>query len=579
VNIPQRLLPYLKPHRLRFYYAVLAMCAVALINGGSVLLLKPIVDRVFIAKDLNILLLAVAGVPMLVLVKTIASYVQNYMMSWIGQSVTQRIREDLFRRLHRLPIDFYDQHHSGEILSRVTSDLTMVQSALTSIPLYLIRDTMTVAVLTCSLFYLDWRFALLSLLVMPLSLTALFVLSGKMRQSSLQSQALMDRLCECFEESVRAMLIIKAFNYEERAIEKFQDENASFFASIMRYLRATALAAPLMEMAGSIIVAVIIYFGGREVILGHMTPGAFFAFLGAFISAYAPIKNLARSNSELQRALACGERIFQLLDEPPRGSAKARGVPFDGLHSRILLDDVGFRYSGVKNNVLRGLSFEIAKGDHTVLVGPSGAGKTTLLRLLMLLHRPAEGRLLFDARDAASIEPRSLRARVGLLTQETILFNDTIFGNVALSSRSATPQQVELACRAAGIADLVAALPKGYETMLGDHGLPLTPSQRQKIALARIALKDPPIILLDQATAGLDATDEGEFLRILETLLPGRTVLFVAHKLQALPRRHRILVMDNGALVESGDHKTLLAGNGLYRRLYDLERSEPAAQS
>lgn len=579
MRVYPRFLPYLKPHRARFYYGVLAMVLVALMNGGSVLLLKPIVDKIFIARNLRILWLMVLGVPLLVLFKTVASYVQNYMMSWIGQTVTQKIREDLFRHLHTLPIDFYDSHHSGEILSRVTSDLTMVQSALTSVPLYLIRDSMTVVVLTFSLFYLDWRFACLSLLVMPLSLVTLFVLSGKMRESSLQSQAMMDRLCERFEESVRAMLVIKAFNYEEGAIEKFQDENDSFFVSMMRYLRATALAAPLMELAASIIIAIILYIGGREVIAGHMTPGAFFAFLGAFLSAYAPIKNLARTNSDLQRALASGERIFQLLDERPRGDTQGGSAPFKGLSSGITLEGVAFRYPGSKDLVLSGLCLELVKGERLALVGPSGCGKTTLVRLLMLLYEPTHGRLLFDGVDSGGIDPRTLRAHMGLITQDTLLFNDTVFGNVAMGRKSARPEDIERACKAAGIADLVAALPMGYQTTLGDHGLALTPSLRQKLALARIAFKDPPIVLLDEATASLDSKTEGEFLRTLEVLLAGRTVLAVAHKLQAVPRKHRILVMDNGAVVESGDHTTLLAGNGLYRRLYDLERSEPSSSS
>lgn len=575
-KVHQRFAEYVRPHRARFYYGVMAMLVVAAFNGGSVLLLKPIVDTVFIARSMKMLWLAVIGLPLLVLVKTVVSYIQNYMMSWIGQTVTQRIREDLFRKLHELPIDFYDHHGSGEILSRVTSDLTVVQSAMVSVPLYLIRDSMTVIILAGSLFYLDWRFALLSLLVMPLSLVTLFILSGKMREASLQSQAMMDRLCERFEESVRGVLLIKAFNYEEGALEKFLAENQSFFESIMRYLRATALSAPLMELCGSVIVAVIIYIGGQEVIRGHMTPGAFFAFMGGFFSAYAPLKNLAKTNSDLQRALASGERIFQLLDESPQARPERPRSPFGGLSDRIRMEAVGFRYPGAKDLVLDGIDFEVPKGSRAAVVGASGSGKTTLVRLLMLLHDPTQGRLLLDGADARGLDPRSLRARAGLITRETLLFNDTVFGNVAMGRRGVTRSEVEAACRCAGIADLVTALPEGYETLLGDHGMAMPPNLRQRLALARLALKDPTIVLLDEPTAGLDSAAEEEFLRLLEPLLAGRTAIVVAHKIQALPRVQRILVLEGGRMAESGDHRGLLARNGLYRRLYDMERREAA---
>lgn len=559
MRVYKRFGPYVTPYRARFYWGVLAMILVAAFNGGSVLLLKPIVDKVFIARDLRMLWLFVVLIPLLVALKTVASYVQNYLMSWIGQTVTQRLREDLFRHLHNLPIEFYDYHRSGEILSRVTSDLTVVQGALTSVPLYLIRDTMTVLVLAGSLFYLDWRFALLSLAVLPLSLVSLFILSGKMREASLQSQAMMERLCERFEESVRGMLLIKAFNYEEGALEKFLDENQSFFESIMRFLRATALAAPLMELGASVVVAVIVYIGGREVIAGHMTPGAFFAFLGAFFSAYAPLKNLAKTNSDLQRALASGERIFQLLDERPSGGAPRARVPFPGLSERIAFDSVCFRYPGGRQFVLKGLTFEIARGERVAIVGPGGAGKTTLVRLLMGLHEPTEGSLTYDGADTRSIDPRSLRASIGLITQETLVFNDTVYGNVALGRKDVTRAHVERACRAAGLADLVAALPDGYATVLGDHGMALPAYLRQKLAVARLALKDPPIVILDEAATSLDEAAALELQRLLEPLLAGRTVISAAHR---TPPGDRVLKLDAGileALDSPGRSSTLKA--------------------
>jgi|GEM_PF-3523693 len=326
MNAPARFWPYLRPHSRRFAWAVAAMCAVAAFNGGAVLLLKPIVDRIFIARDLRMLWLTVAAVPLLMAGKTAVSYLQNYLMSWIGQSVTQRIREDLFRHLLAAPFGRGERPPSedggpwaAEILSRVTNDLAIVQTELVSVPLYLIRDSMTLVFLTGSLFYLDWRFALIALAGTPATAIAFVVLGRKMRRYSLQSQAMMERLTDRFEGSLRGLFADQAPSSESAILGEFRAENAVFFALTMRYLRATALAAPLMELCGSLAMAALLYFGGTAVIASRMTPGAFFAFLGAFLSAYAPIKNLARTNSDLQRALASGERIFELLERarPP----------------------------------------------------------------------------------------------------------------------------------------------------------------------------------------------------------------------------------------------------------------------
>jgi subfamily B ATP-binding cassette protein MsbA len=326
MNVPARFWTYLRPHRRRFAWAVAAMCAVAAFNGGAVLLLKPIVDRILIARDLRMLWLAVAGVPLLMAAKTAVSYAQNYLMSWIGQSATQAIREDLFRRLLQSgPFGRGEQPPSGaggpmaaDFLSRVTNDLSVVQAVLVSVPLYLIRDSMTLVVLTGSLFYLDWRFALVALAGTPATAVVFVVLSRKVRRYSLQSQAMMERLTDRFEGSLHGLLEQQSPDPAADALKGFRKENAVFFGLAMRALRAAALAAPLAELCGSLAVAALLYVGGREVIAGQMTPGAFFAFLAAFFSAYAPVKNLARTNSDLQRALASGERIFELLDREPR---------------------------------------------------------------------------------------------------------------------------------------------------------------------------------------------------------------------------------------------------------------------
>jgi subfamily B ATP-binding cassette protein MsbA len=570
MSVRRRLARYLKPYRGRFGWACLAMIAVSAFNGLAILLLKPIVDEVFIAKDLRMLALAVAGVPLLIALKAAASYIQNYLMSWIGQRVSQQIREDLFRHLHLLPLEFYSGQRGADVLSRVTGDLTLVQGALTTLPVYLIRDSLTVFFLAASLFKLDWRFALLTVLGSPLSLAALYVLSRKMRAASRQSQVAVDRLHHRFQESVRGMMTIKAFNYEEGATEKFREENESFFQPMMRYLRATALMNPLLELGASVIVAAVIWFGGREVIVGRMTPGAFFAFMGALFAAYAPIKNLARVNAEAQRAWASAERLFQLLAE--RTAVPRKRLPdFRRLESGVRLTNVGFRYPGARAWALRGLDLEIEKGARTAIVGPSGCGKTTIAKLLLRLHDPVEGRVAFDGVDARELDAASIRARVGLVSADALLFNDTVFENLVLGRKVIMLSEVERAVEAVGAEEFIAALPRGYQTPLGDWGVSLSSGQRQKLAIARMLLKDPEIVVLDEATAHLDGPARSDILAVLETALAGRTVVTIAHDLASVAPADRIFVMNAGALTESGTHAELMSAKGLYRRLFELQ--------
>jgi subfamily B ATP-binding cassette protein MsbA len=566
-----RILRYLRPYRRRIAWAVAAMTAVALFNGTVVLLLKPIVDRIFIAKDFHMLWFAVAAVPLLIAFKSAASYAQNYLMSWLGQKVTQDVRADLFRQLHALPLEYYADHEAGETLSRVTSDLTIVQAALQSLPLYFIRDTMTVLVLLVSLFYLDWRFALLSLVGVPLTALVLVVLGRKQRATSLESQAVLGRIHQRFHETIHGLKLIRSFNYEDAMLSKFEEENELFFSPTMSFLRATALSAPLMEFSGGLVGGAILYFGGCEVILGRLTPGAFFAFLGAFFAAYAPIKNVARSSSEAQRALASAERIFQLLDEHPASELGGAVARFEGLGREIRLEGVTFRYPGRPEAALDNCTLAIPAGKRTAIVGPSGSGKTTVAQLLLRLYEPSEGAVLFDGVDARQLDPRSLRSHIGLVSQHTMLFQDTLFENIALGRRVVTLTEMERACRLAGAAEFIERLPQSYQTRIGEVPPPMSAGQRQKLAIARIVLKDPSILVLDEATANLDAASEAEVLGSLKRLFHGRTVLMIAHHLTALPDVDHIIVLNNGQVAEEGSRAELLARKGLFRRLYDLQ--------
>jgi len=575
MNVGRRLLPYLRPYRLRFAQAAAAMVVVAAVNGATIYLLKPIIDQALISKDFHWLWLAIFGVPALIALKTVAGYVQNYLMSWIGQRGAQTLREELFRHLHTLSLDYYTENKSAEVLARVTNDLSNVQSSLQFLPLYLIRDTLTVFALMSVLFYLNWRFALIALLSLPVASIALIILGRKMRDSSMQSQAIMGQIYHRFQESLQGMLLIKAFNYEEGAVEKFRAENLSFFNQTMRYLRATALSGPLMEFCGALILSALLYYGGREILLGRMTAGDFFAFLAAFFAAYSPTKNLARLNAELQRGLASGERIFQLLDERPTVLEKREAAGFSGLKSGIRFSEVAFRYPSREQHALRDITIDVRRGERVAIVGPSGSGKSTLVYLLLRLYDPSGGRILLDGTDLRDLNIRSVRDQIGLVTQETVLFNETVFQNVAIGRKAATFEEVATACRIADAHAFIESLPEGYHTQLGDRGMKLSGGQRQRLAIARAVLKDPSLLVLDEATSNLDSTSEKEVQTALERLMEGRTTLVIAHRLSTVRSADRIYVLQEGKVAECGAHAQLIASDGVYRRLYEIQKGEP----
>ena len=579
MNLAARLWRYVGPYKLRFIQAGIAMVIVAACNGAVVYLLKPIVDGLFVFKDMQNLLAISFSVPVLMALKNAAGYVQNYLMSWIGQRVTQELREDLFRHLHKLSLDFYGEHKSGEILARVTNDLTLVQSALQFVPLYVIRDSLTVVALFGVLFFLNWRFTLMALTTLPIAAALLIILGRKMRDSSIKSQAIMGQIYHRFQESLQAMMLIKAYNYEDGAIAKFQAENASFFDQMMRYLRATALSGPLMEFLGSIIIAFLIYYCGREIVLGRMTPGDFSAFLAAFFAAYAPTKNLARLNSEVQRGLASGERIFQVLDEKPRIIDRPGARRFAGLRDEVRVEGLTFQYPSREVPALKGLDLRVRRGETVALAGPSGSGKSTFIQLLLRLYDTDQGRILLDGTDLREFAVRSVREHVGLVTQETILFHDTVYANIVIGRAGVTPGDVERAARVANADGFIRSLPEGYHTMLGDRGMRLSGGQRQRIAIARAVLKNPAILVLDEATSNLDSTSEAEVQRALERLKEGRTVVMIAHRLSTIQNADRIYVLNQGEVAETGTHQSLLALDGLYRKLYEIQLSEPAAAS
>ncbi len=545
------------------------MALVAGLKGGGVYLIKPIVDDVLIHKQPRMFLFVLILIPSFFLLKFIVSYTLAYLMSWMGQRATQNIRDDLFSHLHELSVEFYWRRRSGEIISRVTNDLTALQSLLQFLPLYLVRDTLTLAVLLSVLFHLHWKFALMSVLILPAAGAVLYVLGRKMRRSGAKSQEVMAGIYHRFQESLQGMTIVKAFNYEESAIKRFREKNSELFGQMMRYLRAAALSGPLMEFAGSLVLALLIFYGGKEILADKLTPGEFSAFLGAFFAAHVPLRNMARVNHTMQMGLASWQRIVQLLDEKPSVMIPSSPRPVPSLKGNIRFDNVSYRYPASERFAVRDLNIQINPGEVVAFAGPSGSGKTTIVHLLLRLFDPASGTVSYDGHDLKDLDLKGLRSHIGLVTQETVLFDDTVFNNIVLGRTGVSMEDVVSASKAADAHDFISGLSEGYSTVLGERGVRLSGGQRQRLAIARAVLKKPSVLVLDEATSNLDTASEKSVQGTLERILAGHTVIMVAHRLSTIEKAQRIFVLDRGKITESGSHSELLRKSGIYSMLYE----------
>jgi subfamily B ATP-binding cassette protein MsbA len=520
---------------------------------------------------MDLLRLIVLGLPALFVLRMIVEYVNGYLMSWIGQRVVQKIREDLFDHIHRLSLEFYWRKRSSDVMSRVINDLNNVQSTVQFIPLYGIRDVLTVVACVGLLFYLNWRLALVAVLVLPLIGALLGVLGRKMRKASSESNVIVGEISHKFQESLQGITVVKAFNYEEQAIAKFRVSNDAYFSKMMRYLRATAMSGPVMEFISGMVLLAIIYLSGKAIFAGTMTVENFFSFVAAYVTAYVPLKNIGNLNSKLQLGMASWERIYQILEEKPAVVIKQTTKNIDELDGKIEFKDVSYKYPARDTQVLDALSFTINPGEVAAFVGPSGSGKTTIIHLLLRFFDPQSGRVEMDGHDMLDLDTKDLRAHMGLVTQDTILFDDTVLGNITIGAPGATRADVAEAAKAADAHAFIEAMPQGYETVLGERGVKLSGGQRQRLAIARAILKKPKILLLDEATSNLDTASEQAVQGAIERILGGRTVVMVAHRLSTVKNADKIFVLKQGRLAEAGTHEQLLKLGGVYKGLYEAQ--------
>jgi subfamily B ATP-binding cassette protein MsbA len=567
-----RLLRYLKPVRLRLVVATGAMLAVSGLTALLAYLVKPVLDDVFFAKRADMLYLLPILVVILYFIKGVMTYTHQYQMSYIGNGTINRLRDELFAHIQRQSLSFFDHQPSGELMSRVAYDVNMLQESVTKVVTGFFKDAFTAAGLTAIIFYREWRLALMALVAFPLAALVIVRVGKRLRRISIITQEAMARLYTILQESIAGQRIVKAFVREDYESERFARQNLAYFKARVRQTATRELTPPTMELLGALGMAGIIFYGGYNVIQGTSTPGTFFSFLAALLMLYQPIKGLSGVHNTIQEGLAAAQRVFGLLDLEPAIQDRPGAPTLPPISREIVYQGVSFTYDD--RPVLQDIDLTVRRGEMLALVGPSGAGKTTLLNLLPRFYEVSRGAIKIDGRDLREITLASLRAQIGLVTQQTILFNDTVRYNVAYGRIEAGEEEIINALRAAYAYDFVQKLPQGLDTMIGEQGVRLSGGERQRLAIARALLKDPPILILDEATSSLDSEAEREVQQALDRLIKGRTTLVIAHRLSTVRNADRIIVLADGQIVEAGSHPELMQQDGLYKRLYEMQFRE-----
>lgn len=561
---------YIKRYRSRFIQAMICMIVVGALTAILMYAIKPIMDRVFVTADLSLLGWVAAGIVVLSLIKGIFNYIQAYLLSYIGQRVIWDLRNDVFSHLQKLSLNFYLMQDTGSLMSRLTNDVHLIERAVSIVPAYLIKDGFTLICLCVVLFFLNWKWAIISLFVFPLIIYPILKVGSKIRRSSLEGQRQMGGIYSFLQEKISGIMIIKAFCQEEEEIKKMNEENKKFFNIIMHVMRAIALQRPLMEFISTFGIIGVLLLGGYQVVQGNATLGTFFAFLGSLSSLYAPVKNFASANEEIQRAAAASERIFEILDTKIFVNEKPDAFDLPPLSREIEIENVSFYYTP-GNLVLKNISLRVKKGEKIALVGPSGAGKTTLVNLICRFYDPTSGRIKFDGIDIRDVTFKSLRRQIGIVTQDTILFNDTIRNNIAYGKPDVSDEEIIRAAKIANVYDFIVKLPYGFNTVVGERGINLSGGQKQRVAIARAIISDPRILIFDEATSSLDTESELLIQQALDNLLKGRTAFIIAHRLSTIRKADKIVVIENGEIVEVGTHKELITKKGTYEKLYSLQ--------
>ena len=566
----KRLLRYMRPYTKRFILAVFCIIMAAAANLYLPWIIKDMVDKVLTEKDMFMLNVISAGIVITFLVRGIFYYGQSYLVSYIGERVIIDVREVMFKKFQRLPMAYFDKHQTGETMSYITNDVNAIQSALVSQLIEMVTEGSILIGSLVMMVYLDWKLSLLTLVVIPLVGQAMKIFGRKLKRNGTVIQERMADITSLLQESVSSVRVVKTFVREDYEIGRFQKQNLLNFQAAMKNVQLTSLLTPTVEFLAAVSVTFIVWFGGYEVLNGELTAGALIAFLTYAVNLANPVKRLSRVYGNMQKAMAAVDRVFEVIDLPEPLADKPEAKALPEVQGHVVVDHISFGYKPGQL-ALEDVTLEAKPGQMIAFVGPSGAGKSTIANLLPRFYEINSGSISIDGHDIRDVTIKSLREQIGIVPQETMLFSTTVRENIRYGRLDATDEEVEEAARAANADGFIRDLPQGYDTPIGERGLNLSGGQRQRMAIARAILKNPRILILDEATSALDTESEKVVQAALDKLMVGRTSFVIAHRLSTILNADQIYVIDNGRIKERGTHDELLAKDGLYSYLYNIQ--------
>lgn len=569
--IYRRLVRYLNPYWIKLVVAVVLMLVVSATAAGIAYLVKPALDEIFIARKadmLHLLPMVIAGVYLL---RAVCDYGRYYLMADVGQHIVLDLRNELYAHIQKLSMSFFARTPSGVLVSRITNDVNLVQASVTNALTAFVRESFTMLGLIVVVFYHDWQLALISMIIFPIVVFPISRFGKRLKHFSTKSMHVMGNVMSILTEAIKGVRIVKAYNMEDYERERFECENRRYYRNWMRRLSIRAISNPMMELIGGLLTALIIWLGGMRVFEGQMTTGEFFSFVTALGMLYSPIRKLNTVNMEIQEGIAAARRVFEVMDTEPAIVDSEDALELTSCRGDVALHDLSFSYDGCEETALEHVSIHARPGETIALVGESGAGKSTIANLIPRLFEATDGAVLVDDHDVRDLSVISLRRHIAMVTQDMILFDDTVAANIAYGSPDADQKQIVEAARAAFAHDFISAMPDGYETRVGESGVRLSGGQRQRICIARAILRDAPILILDEATSALDSQSEREVQAAMDILMQGRTTFIIAHRLSTILGADRIVVLDKGKVVEEGPHDELMDLGGHYSHLHQLQ--------